>query len=261
MAKGKRKREGKGPLDGSPSHLLHRVLQIALDVYAEETGPGALTQRQFAVLAAVAENEGLTQTDLVHATGIDRSTLADLVARMLGKDLLARERSATDGRANTVTLAPKGREALAAARPRVEAADRRLLSLLPGGKRGALMKILGDLAKAGEKAKDEASEKAARKAEKARRKSEKKGKKAKAEKPAKAPKPEKPAKAAKPVKAEKAPKPEKPAKASKAPKPAKPAKALKAKTLANPAEAPKPVEAVTPVTPVTGPLGLKDEPV
>ena len=228
MAKGKRKRDARRPLDGSPSHLLHRVLQIALDVYAEETGPGALTQRQFAVLAAVAENEGLTQTDLVHATGIDRSTLADLVARMLGKGLLGRERSATDGRANTVTLAPAGREALNAARPRVEAADKRLLSLLPGGKRGSLMKMLADLAQAGEKAKEAASEKAVKKAEKARRKAEKKAakpKKVKAEKPAKAPKP---------PKAEKAPRAEKPKKAAKAPKPektAKPAKADKAPKL------------------------------
>lgn len=246
MAKGKRKRsEGKRPLDGSASHLLHRVLQIALDVYAEETGPGALTQRQFAVLAAVADNEGLTQTDLVHATGIDRSTLADLVARMLGKDLLARERSATDGRANTVTLAPKGREALAAARPRVEAADKRLLSLLPGGKRGALMKILGDLAHAGEKAKDEASDKAARKAEKARKKAEKKArpKKVKAEKPAEAPKPEKAPKApksakpAKPAKTEKPAKAPKPPKAPKAPKAPKPAPEAKPVALADPAKA------------------------
>lgn len=243
MAKGKRKRsEGKRPLDGSASHLLHRVLQIALDVYAEETGPGALTQRQFAVLAAVADNEGLTQTDLVHATGIDRSTLADLVARMLGKELLARERSATDGRANTVTLAPKGREALAAARPRVEAADKRLLSLLPGGKRGALMKILGDLAHAGEKAKDEASDKAARKAEKARKKAEKKArpKKVKAEKPAEAPKPEKAPKApksAKPAKTEKPAKAPKPPKAPKAPKAPKPAPEAKPVALADPAKA------------------------
>ena len=89
-------------LEQSPSHLLHRALQLALDLYAVETGPGAVTQRQYAVLAAVAEHEGLTQTDLVRATGIDRSTLADMIARMISKGYLARERSATDGRANTV---------------------------------------------------------------------------------------------------------------------------------------------------------------
>lgn len=213
MAKGKRKQSSgtKKPLDSSPSHLMHRVLQVALDIYTEEMGPGAPTQRQFAVLAAVADNEGLTQTDLVHATGIDRSTLADLVARMMGKDLLARERSATDGRANTVRLSAAGRAALDAARPRVEAADKRILALLPGGKRDALMKVLGDLAHAGETAKEAGGDKAAKKAAKAAKKAEREAAKAarkakkdeaKAAKPAKLPKP---AKAAKPPKASKAP--------------------------------------------------------
>ena len=76
----------KGGLAESPSHLMHRALQLALDIYAEEAGPDGLTQRQFAVLEAVAARSGLTQTDLVKATGIDRSTLADLVARGFDAD-------------------------------------------------------------------------------------------------------------------------------------------------------------------------------
>ena len=55
----KTKSESSGPLDKSPSHLLHRALQRALDIYAETAGPTAVTQRQFAVLAAVAAREGL----------------------------------------------------------------------------------------------------------------------------------------------------------------------------------------------------------
>src|SRR6201996_853116 len=146
MAKLKAKTSGKKPghrasaeaaLDHSPSHLLHRALQLALDIYAEETGPEAVTQRQYAVLSAVAAQEGLTQTDLVRATGIDRSTLADLVARMIGKSLLARERSAMDARANTVSLTTEGRAALEGAAPKVAAADARILALLPTRKRDA----------------------------------------------------------------------------------------------------------------------------
>ena len=130
-----RKIETGKALERSPSHLLHRALQLALDIYAEETGPDAVTQRQYAVLAAVAAHEGLTQTDLVRSTGIDRSTLADLVARMIGKTLLARQRSTADARANTVSLTEAGRAALEAAKPRVAAADARILKLLhgPGG--------------------------------------------------------------------------------------------------------------------------------
>lgn len=147
--KGKTARgEPEGPLEGSPSHLLHRVLQVALDVYAEETGPGALTQRQFAVLTAVAANEGCTQTDLVKATGIDRSTLADMVARMIAKGLLERERSAVDARANTVRLTDQGRADLEAAAPRVAAADRRILAFLPRGKRDSFLNVLRAFARA-----------------------------------------------------------------------------------------------------------------
>jgi len=160
-------------LDQSPSHLLHRVLQLALDVYAEEVGPGAVTQRQYAVLAAVEAREGLTQTDLVRITGIDRSTLADMAQRMITKGLLARERSADDARANTVSLTQEGRLALAEIRPKVAAADSRLLRLLSSGKRDGFLALLRDLAHADISAP-------------ARRAGEKKKKKAKAEKPAKA---------------------------------------------------------------------------
>ena len=127
-------------------------MQLALDVYAAETGPGAVTQRQYAVLAAVAEHEGLTQTDLVRATGIDRSTLADMIARMISKAYLARERSTTDGRANTVRLTETGRAILDEAAPRVGAADGRILGYLAANKRESFLGVLRDLAKAGEKA-------------------------------------------------------------------------------------------------------------
>jgi len=139
-------------LDASPSHLLHRALQLALDIYALDSQSGGLTQRQFAVLCAVADDEGLSQTGLVRATGIDRSTLADMVARMIGKGLLARERSIADARANTVRLTEFGRAALNAAAPRVEAADQRLLQLLGAKKREAFLDSLRKLAKASETA-------------------------------------------------------------------------------------------------------------
>jgi len=137
-------------LERSPSHLLHGALQLALDVYGEEMGPGAITQRQFAVLAAVAQREGLTQTDLVRATGIDRSTLADMMARMIKKEYLARERSADDARANTVRLTDEGRAMLETAAPRVEAADARILAALSSGKRDSFVNQLRHLAHAGD---------------------------------------------------------------------------------------------------------------
>src|SRR5579872_5638209 len=108
MAKSKSKVSG-AVLDASATHLLHRALQIALDFHTAAAGAAGLTQRQYAVLAAAGSDEGLSQSDLVRATGIDRSTLADLVARMTKRGLLERERSATDARANTVRVSEAGK--------------------------------------------------------------------------------------------------------------------------------------------------------
>ena len=142
---------------------------------------------------------GLTQTDLVRATGIDRSTLADLVSRMTTKGLLAREKSAIDARAKAVSLSAAGQAALDAARPKVEAADKRILALLPKAKRDGFLDLLADLAGEADAAPDKAraearaAKKAAREAKKLAKKAAKPVK-AKAEKPAKVPRAEKPAK-------------------------------------------------------------------
>ncbi|MGH7488218.1 MAG: MarR family winged helix-turn-helix transcriptional regulator, partial [bacterium] len=82
------KREsGSSRLERSPIHLMHRAGQSASDIFSAEMGGSELTPRQYAVLLTVAQNEGLSQTDLVQRTGVDRSTLADIVRRMLKKGL------------------------------------------------------------------------------------------------------------------------------------------------------------------------------
>jgi DNA-binding MarR family transcriptional regulator len=146
MAKIKSGQKGASALDRSPSHLLHRAVQLALDIYGEELGAGGVTQRQFAVLAAAAEHEGATQTDLVRITGIDRSTMAEMAARLIAKGLLERRRSPVDARANAVSLTPAGRVVLEQARPKMALADARLLKLISGGaRRQAFVTLLQDL--------------------------------------------------------------------------------------------------------------------
>jgi DNA-binding MarR family transcriptional regulator len=180
MVKSGKQARRSGTLADSPSHLMHRALQLALDVYAEELGTDGPTQRQFAVMEAVSVKEGLTQTDLVKATGIDRSTLADLVSRMTAKGLLTRERSTLDARAKAVRLSAEGQALLDAARPKVEAADRRIMGLLPKSKRDGFLDLLSELASAADAAPDQAKAeaKALKKAQKEAKKAEKAAKKA-----------------------------------------------------------------------------------
>ena len=90
-----------------------------------------LTKQQFTLLCALEQNDGASQTALVEITGIDRSTLAEMVRRMLEKGLLSRERTEEDQRANAVAISPSGRKALRGARNAADRAERALLEALP----------------------------------------------------------------------------------------------------------------------------------
>lgn len=138
-------------LHKSPSHLLHRAQQIASNHSAVALKNAGLTLRQFSVLAALSGNEGVSQSDLVSATGIDRSTLADMVARMERAGLIKRTASKTDARAKSVSLMAKGRKALEKAQPAVAAADAALFEALPKTKQDALVTGLVQMVSEAEK--------------------------------------------------------------------------------------------------------------
>jgi DNA-binding MarR family transcriptional regulator len=129
-------------LDGSALHLLHRVVQSASDLFAEEMGPGGLTPRQFAVLLTVSQHEGESQTNLVRLTGIDRSTLADIIRRMLKKGLLVRRRTKKDARAYAVRPTEAGLDALRAAAPAAKLADQRILGAFDESQRREFIAML-----------------------------------------------------------------------------------------------------------------------
>ena len=129
-----------GRLDRSPVHLLHRAGQCAADVFQAEIP--TLTPRQLAILMTVARDEGASQTKIVDATGIDRSTLADIVKRLCRKGLLQRRRTREDARAYAVKLTGEGRRVLSAASPISKRVDERLLGALPGKQRDAFLNAL-----------------------------------------------------------------------------------------------------------------------
>lgn len=128
-------------LDRSTMHLLHRASQCASDIFQGEIA-GDLTPRQFAILQTVASNEGLSQTHLVERTGIDRSTLADVIRRMLKKGLLQRRRTREDARAYAVKLTDEGWRTLKAAEPLARRADEMILSVLAPSDRERFVKSL-----------------------------------------------------------------------------------------------------------------------
>jgi DNA-binding MarR family transcriptional regulator len=126
-------------LNASLIHLLHRAGQAADEKFTAEIGNSDLTPRQFAVLSALAMQELASQTEIVETTGIDRSTLADIVRRLVKRGLLARRRARQDARAYTVRLTQTGQSALKTAAPAAERAGERILRPLPPARRAELM--------------------------------------------------------------------------------------------------------------------------
>ena len=130
----------------SALHLLHRAGQRADELFAANIGKSDLTPRQFAVLRYLADHEDVSQMVLVDATGIDRSTLADIVRRLLGKGLIQRKRTREDARMYAVRLSAAGQSVLNQSEPAAVKTDERLLAPLTQTERAqlaiALVKII-----------------------------------------------------------------------------------------------------------------------
>ena len=127
------------------SFMLKRAAQLSADLFADQLGKTGLTQRQYTVLETVLANEGASQTDLVRTTGIDRSTLADLVNRLETQGYVRRERSPTDARVNFVFLTSLGRETVIKAKPVAAVVDITLLNLVSPKLRKSFVASLEEL--------------------------------------------------------------------------------------------------------------------
>lgn len=128
--------------DVSALHLLHRAGQCADELFASKAGKTELTPRQFAVLSTVARSEDVSQTALVDATGIDRSTIADIVRRLVERGMLVRRRTKQDARMYAVRLSASGRTALDVATSGATATNDAILAVLPAGQRAAFLNAL-----------------------------------------------------------------------------------------------------------------------
>ena len=130
----------------SPFHMLKRAAQYAAQLYMDGVGKSGLTQRQFTVLLAVDTNDGISQTAVVKLTGIDRSTLADLVARLMAQGYIQRRRTKDDARTNSIRITPAGKKMLKSAQPGADDVDKQLMADIPVGHRKSFNETLAILA-------------------------------------------------------------------------------------------------------------------
>lgn len=133
-------------MNSAPGYLIRRAQQRAVDLFVEEVGEDGPTPRQFAILMNVYHTPGMTQTALVQASGIDRSTLTEILRRMIDRGLISRTRQEADQRANVLMITPEGEAVLGDA---VEAALRsqeRIMEPVPPADRETTIRLLTALA-------------------------------------------------------------------------------------------------------------------
>lgn len=132
-------------LDAEPlrhtGHLLRRAQQLHVAVWQRDVS-AETTSVQFAALSAVELRPRASQRELGRVLDLDRSTIADLVARMVRRGLIERERDEDDRRRNALALTAAGREELSRLRPRVEAIEPTLTAGLRPSEREQLRRLL-----------------------------------------------------------------------------------------------------------------------
>lgn len=122
-------------------HLLRRAQQLHVAIWLRDVC-AETTSVQFAALTVLDQQTRASQRELGRALDLDRSTIADLVARMVRRGLIKRERDRDDRRRNVLQLTAAGRAELHRLRPRVEAIEPTVTAGLSLGEREELRRLL-----------------------------------------------------------------------------------------------------------------------
>jgi len=138
-------------IDRMPGHLIRRMHQISVSIFAEHMAAAGLdlTPVQFAALVAIEAVPGIDQATLAGRIAYDRATIGGVADRLVAKGLVARAVSVRDRRARELRLTGRGREMLAKARPVVAALQADILSGLTAAERETLLVLLARATEAG----------------------------------------------------------------------------------------------------------------
>lgn len=112
-------------------HNLHRASQLTDDLFIAATGEIDITARQLTVMEIIAQTNGPSQMDICAIAGIDRSTIADMVLRLLKKGYVERQRSRSDARRYVLEVTPEGQRVLDLVRPIARKVEAQVVAAIP----------------------------------------------------------------------------------------------------------------------------------
>ena len=129
----------------SPGHLIRRIQSVHGVLWADLVGP-EVTGPQFAVLVSLAGRPGSDQQSVGRLASLDRSSTADVVARLVKAGWIVRTTHSDDGRRRALSLSRGARGELRRITPRVQRVQTQLLQGLPPDRAAELMRCLRLLA-------------------------------------------------------------------------------------------------------------------
>jgi MarR family transcriptional regulator, temperature-dependent positive regulator of motility len=124
--------------------LVRRAQQRHIAVWLSEVS-AEITSVQYAALEILHDSPGLNQRQLGDQLDVDRSTIADLVARMVRNGLIERSDDPVDKRSYVLHLTAAGTDRLTTLRPRVEDVERILTARLTPDESRELRRLLAAL--------------------------------------------------------------------------------------------------------------------
>ncbi|WP_297490223.1 MarR family winged helix-turn-helix transcriptional regulator [Acidocella sp.] len=132
-----------------PGFLIRRLHQIHTALFAEEAAGLEVTPPQYGVLSVIAAQPGLDQSAIAEEIGVDRATLASVVARLEAAGFVRRTISKADRRQKLLSLTPRGKAILTRMQDPVQRAQERILEPLPPKDREQFLKLLNRLVDGG----------------------------------------------------------------------------------------------------------------
>jgi MarR family transcriptional regulator, lower aerobic nicotinate degradation pathway regulator len=136
-------------LASRPGFLIRRLHQIHLSLFAEECAAFKVTPVQYSILTAVAARPGLEQAALAQEVGIDRATLANVVARLARRGLVKRVQGKQDRRLKHVLPTAACRKLLRQIEEPARRAHERTIDALKPRERDGFLRALAHLVSAG----------------------------------------------------------------------------------------------------------------
>lgn len=128
-----------------PGYLVRRLHQIHVAIFLDECSDYAITPVQYAVMTALLNNPGADQVTLAHDAGIDRTNIADVLARLAERGLVKRESGKQDRRMRVANLTQEGDRIARDMEHASLSAQARLMAPLSAEKRDQLLSLMGEL--------------------------------------------------------------------------------------------------------------------